>query len=216
MNAKFTRSSILCLLSLLACAMLLTSCARPKQGAALPPVSIGVAEFSQPMTTADLLAGFMPEDTPRIDSKLFPQLDDALSDVLREETSRSYKGVSFYQKCREARAPGQTSRQAAMRHWTAVGQCMGVDYLIIPHVVELRERDGGEAGVITPAKIVMDLFLLDVKNGSILRSHYDETQAPLAANLLDTDKFIARGGKWVTAIDLAREGMQKGVKELGL
>jgi hypothetical protein len=33
---------------------------------------------------------------------------------------------------------------------------------------------------------------------------------------LDIDKFVERSGKWLTARDLAAEGMRRGVKELGL
>ena len=81
----------------------------------------------------------------------------------------------------------------------------------------MPERDGGEAGVVKPAAIVMDMFLINVQSGTLLgRSHYDEIQAPLAANLLESGKFFSRGGKWVLATELAKEGMQKAVKELGL
>ncbi|GHV55345.1 hypothetical protein FACS1894206_09640 [Deltaproteobacteria bacterium] len=58
---------------------------------------------------------------------------------------------------------------------------------------------------------------MDIKNATLTsRSHFDETQAALADNLLDAGKFFARGGKWITATELAREGMVKAVKDLGL
>jgi hypothetical protein len=92
-----------------------------------------------------------------------------------------------------------------------------VDILVVPQMLEYRERDGGAIGAAEPAHIVMDIFVLDVRNEILIsRSRFDETQSPLTSNLLEADKFFKRGGKWVTARDLAEEGMDKAIKELGL
>lgn len=199
-------------------ALCLSGCATPRQGPELPPMAIGVAEFTQPQSTAEMLAGYMADDAPRIAAKHMAQLNAAMSEVLRKETKRSYAAPVSYLECRDANAPGQgRGRIAALRHWVAVGTCMKVDFLLVPQVYELHEREGGEAGVTSPAGIVMDIFLIDVKNSVLTsRSHFDETQAALTDNLLDTGKFFSRGGKWVTAAELAREGIEKAVKDIGL
>ncbi|MDL2280102.1 hypothetical protein LJC15_05540 [Desulfovibrio sp. OttesenSCG-928-G11] len=94
---------------------------------------------------------------------------------------------------------------------------MGVDLLIVPQIYEYRERDGGSFGVVTPARVVMDIFVLDARNESLIsRSRFDETQSDLTSNLLEAGKFFKRKGQWITARDLAREGMVKAVKDLGL
>ena len=195
----------------------LLSCAKPQQGPPLPPVKIGVAGFTQPQSTNDLLAGFLPQDTPAVDSKVLPHLDELFADVLRTKTKRSFTGVSAYQRCRDIRVPGQTARGTALAHWVAVGKCMEVDFLLVPHIVDFRERDGGQMGVVSPASVTMDVFLVDVQGAQLVsRSRYQETQAALTDNLLDTRRFLARGGRWVTASALAQEGMEKAVKDLGL
>jgi hypothetical protein len=207
--------SALVLLALL-CAGLV-SCADPKQGPPLPPAKVGVAGFSQPQSTHDLLAGFLPEDTPLVDSKALPHLDELFSDVLREKTDRAYVAGQSYQLCKNAGLNAAGQRGPALTRWVAVGKCMKADFLLVPHVVEFREREGGDMGVVTPAKVLMDVFLIDVNGAQLIsRSHYDETQAALTSNLLDAGKFFSRGGKWVTASALAREGLEKAVKELGL
>lgn len=218
MNALIPRLRLVLLASLSLGLLGLWACAKPQQGPPLPEVSIGVAGFSQPHSTADMLAGYMAENTPRVSSKEVIQLTETLIDVLRTETKRSYASAETYLECREAKAPGQKSgRVAALKHWLAVGNCMNVDFIIVPQIMELHEREGGEAGVTRPAGVVMDIFLVDVKNGVLTsRSHFDETQHALTDNLLETGKFFSRGGKWVTAIELAREGMMKAVKDLGL
>ncbi|MDL2209581.1 hypothetical protein LJC26_02115 [Desulfovibrio sp. OttesenSCG-928-O18] len=203
---------------LLALVVGLSACATPRQGPALPQVTIGVAEFTQPQSTMDMLAGYMAENTPRVPMKTLSQLDEAFAEVRGKETNRSYAASKTYLECRDAKAPGQTSgRIAALKHWVAVGTCMKVDFLLVPQVMELREREGGEAGVTRPASVIMDIFLIDVKNSVLTsRSHYDETQTALSENLLETGKFFSRGAKWVTAVELAKEGMVKAIKDLGL
>lgn len=215
MNTFSRRAFSLLLVSLV---LGFTGCASPRQGPELPQVSIGVAAFSQPQSVQEMLAGFMPENTPRVSSKQLTELDAGLDAVLRKETKRTYTGGTAFLECQDAKAPGQTSgRIAALRHWVAVGECMKVDFILVPQVLALQEREGGEAGVIRPAGVILDFFLIDVKNAVLTsRSHFDEIQAALASNLLDTGKFISRGGKWITAGELAKEGMSKAVKDMGL
>lgn len=212
------RRHIPTLAGLVAC-LLLLSCASPKKAPPLPEVNMGVAWFTQPQETADLLAGFLPENTPRVEEKYLGQLDAALDEVLLTQTKRSYVGPGSFPDCKDVRVPGKTAsnRVAALHYWVAVGKCMGVDFLLVPQIIDLRERDGSEAGVVTPAGVTMDMFLIDVRNGVLVtRSHFDEVQGALADNLLDAGKFVSRGGKWISAVELAQEGMVKAVEDLGL
>jgi hypothetical protein len=95
--------------------------------------------------------------------------------------------------------------------------CLGVDYLLVPQLLYWQERDGSEVAVREPAAVVLDLFLVDVNAGTIAaRYHFDEEQLSLTENMLEADKFVKRKGKWITATELAREGISRGVKELGL
>ena len=206
---------------LLCCSLALpniSACAKPQQGIApLPEVLVGIAGFSQPQNSHELLAGYMAENIPRIDTKIFPQLDDMLMQTLRKNTKRPYTDRQTFQQCKNTKAPGEEKgRIAAIHHWRAVGECMQVDFLLVPQVLYLQEREGSEMGVVNPARILMDIFLIDIRNQNIMRSHYDETQTPLSENLLHAKKFIERGGKWVTSLVLAREGMEKAIRELGL
>jgi hypothetical protein len=204
-------------LACLACLLLaLGGCA--KQKPAFEPsssVSIGIGGFSQPQNTRQLLAGYMPEEVEILDQKIFPLLDQDLEDLLREHTDREYVGSGVaYQCMNKHRAPDYVS---AFSFWLDVGRCMKVDLLLVPQVQGWRERQGGDLGVETPAAVTLDFFLLDVNNQALIaRSRYDEAQAALASNLLNLGKFFSRGGKWVTANELAREGIIKAIKEFGL
>ncbi len=201
--------------ALLVLALFLSACATPTQ----PPMPLGdlkiaVAHYTQPQTPADMLAGYQPEDVARVEEKVLAQLDEDLADVLHTSSSHDFISSDRSRHC--ARIT-KKAHQPALSAWAAVGRCMGADLLVVPQVLEWRERDGGEVGVVAPAKVVMDTFVIDANNEQLIsRSRYDETQSALTDNLLETGKFLKRGGKWVTARALAHEGMEKAVKELGL
>jgi hypothetical protein len=209
------RTTIFFRFGLLALGMLaLSACATPKQ----PPMPMGdlkiaVARYTQPRHAGELLAGYLPETVTLIEPKVLSVLDEEFSEVLRAESKNRFIGGDRAGAC----AQTAKTRQAAVRMWAAVGRCMGTDILVVPQILEWRERAGGEMGVALPARVVMDTFVIDVNNEELIsRSRYDETQSALADNLLETGKFFKRGGKWVTARALAREGMEKAVKDLGL
>ncbi len=213
------RPHFLRIASLLVLALAITACSKPKQ----PPLpignlAIGVAQVTQPSTAGEMLAGYMPEDIKRIPEKALRDMDSAYSEILFKESKHKYVSSDVAQQCyRTVAKTADVAHQSALRTWSAVGRCMKVDLLVVPHVLHWQERDGGGAGVVAPASVIMDTFILDVNNETLVsRSHYDETQTPLASNLLNAGKFFKRGARWVTAQELVKEGVQKAVKELGL
>ena len=98
--------------------------------------------------------------------------------------------------------------------WT---MCAGADYVLVPLALYWRDRDGSAAGATKPASVDLSLYLIDVRTGGVVKHfHFEETQKALADNLLEAGKFVARHGRWLTAQELAYEGLAKGVRELGL
>ena len=217
--ATLRRLVLLFSLALSVC-FLYSGCVKPKQ----PPMPVGslklgVAYFTQPGEPSEMLAGYVVEDAPRVDEKSLNDLDGLLASVLSSESSNSFRSKESALHCAKTvgAREGRSNNQAALRTWSATGRCMGVDLLVVPQVLEYREREGGEFGVVVPAKVVMDIFVIDVRNESLIsRSRFDEAQSALSSNLLEADKFFKRGGKWISARDLAKEGMVKAVKELRL
>ena len=206
-------------LALLAVLALATACGTGSPRLERPTdSSLAVAGFSNPRNTWELLAGYLPERSAPVDERVINELDLVLGEALREE------GLAFVSEptvgqCQDvvSREPGERPRMAALRHWLKVGGCVPTDYLLVPQILYWQERAGGKWGTDAPASVVMDFFLLDVRNEAILgRYKFEETQQPLSANLLDVDKFVSRGGKWVSAQELAREGIEEAIKELGL
>ena len=162
----------------------------------LPDLKVGVVGVEQPKGTTDLLAGFIPEDR-----------------VLKTTTHRSYVFIP------KAGGADPRERNGALAHWAKIGKDMGVDLLIVPQILDWRERAGSSAGVTTSAAVYMDFYLIDVREpgGALVsRSHFKEKQVGLSDNLMNFDTFLKRGAKWLTAQELAMEGMQKMIKEFGL
>lgn len=77
-------------------------------------------------------------------------------------------------------------------------------------IYRFQERQGGNFSVIRPASVGFHMHLYD---GDTLVGvfAFDETQQPLSENVLRIFTFFKRGAKWITAGELAREGVHKGV-----
>jgi hypothetical protein len=98
-----------------------------------------------------------------------------------------------------------------------VGQTLGANLMILGTVWRYRERVGGPAGSMHPASVAFDLYLVDVRTGELLwMGNFDETQRSLSENILDAGVFFRRGGRWLSANELARFGIREILKELPL
>jgi hypothetical protein len=178
--------------------------------------SFAVAPFSNPATDADLMAGYLPS-TRNVPESAIAHLDALLEQDL-VGSKQSFVPAKMAAGCTRSASRGDESgRLATMRYWQNVGKCAGVDYVVVPMIINWRERVGSEIGATITASVNMTLDLIDVRTGGIVKHyHFDETQQSLSANLLDAHKFVARNGRWLTALELANEGLRQGILELGL
>ncbi|MBU1001225.1 MAG: hypothetical protein KKE73_01750 [Proteobacteria bacterium] len=214
---EFRRFAVVALVAV--CALfVLASCQRPTTVVEGPQGSLAVAGFFQPQSSRELMAGYLPEDPLPVPNKILGELDAALSAALASGDAQTWIRPPRVDHCRAQlleRSEGKPG--AAFKHWLEVAKCVEVDWLLVPQVTYWRERDGSDISVRDAASVTMDLFLISVADESIVRRfHFEETQLSLTENILDAGKFVRRGGKWITALELAREGLKRGVKEFGL
>ena len=185
----------------------------------LPPLSIGVVNFSQPTSDLELMAGYLPDNQGMIDPHTLMRLDADFRAAL-DKTGRSYKYLGAVSPHGEQKfsLSERFGSSNALHYWIGVGKKADVDFLIVPMVVDWHEREGSGAGVTVSASVITDIFLIDARGqGNLLqRSYYREKQVGLANNLLNFATFVKRGGKWVTAETLAKEAMDKAIQEFGL
>lgn len=179
--------------------------------------AIAVAPFMQPRDPSQLIVGNIPPDQGEIPPGDLDALDQALREVLGTRTSRAYSYLEpnvLAEVFKQVRSTGQPQ---AMQAWLAYGKSHHLDYLLVPQIIDWHERAGSEAGVTESAHVRAEFFLINVP-ASILagRSVYEVKQVGLAENLLTVTEFFKRRGRWVTATQLATEGMENAVQELGL
>ncbi len=107
-------------------------------------------------------------------------------------------------------AGGPVSAEA----WKKAGKELGADGILIGYVFRLRERKGRSYSVAKPASVAFDLHLVRVSDGALVwRGSFDRTQSSLMENLGRLSSFYKWGIKWLTAKELATEGVDEILKE---
>lgn len=94
-----------------------------------------------------------------------------------------------------------------------VGRELGVDGVVIGKVYRYIDRDGSNYSVKSSASVAYDVFLIRVEDGRLSWSgQFDESQKSLTENLFDIKTFFRRKGRWVTAEQMATQGLEDLVK----
>ena len=81
-------------------------------------------------------------------------------------------------------------------------------------IYRFQEREGGNFSVVRPASVGFHVHLYEGDKLSDVFV-FDETQQPLSDNIFRFFTFLRRGAKWITAGELAREGIHKAIDALG-
>ena len=207
--------------SLLMCVLLLLpACQKRPAGAAdvstaIPyDMKVGVVPFSQPTTVSELITGFIPEKQGRIPADALSNLDGMLRSTL-STTKRLYTWIPYSKK--STTDMHDSVSPMGLGHWLNVARQYKIDLMLVPMIMDWHQRQGSSAGVTESAHVRAEFFLLDVRNGRVLRrSIYEEKQVGLADDMTKMGSFFRRKGSCVEAEVLAQEAMDKAVKELGL
>lgn len=77
-------------------------------------------------------------------------------------------------------------------------------------IYRFRERQGGNFAVEEPAGVGFHMHLME-GNGLKNLFIFDKDQRPLSTDPLGIERFVQRGGKWVTVEELAGEGIKEGI-----
>lgn len=107
--------------------------------------------------------------------------------------------------------PGLSYLNLAMQ----VGKNLNSDSVLIGNISTFREREGGELGITAPASVAFGVQLINPNTGEKLwEAYYAETQETLLQDVTKIGRFFKRKGKWVTANQLAKEGVIEVVDDL--
>ena len=91
-----------------------------------------------------------------------------------------------------------------------VGAELKADAIAVGYVYRFTERVGYDFSAEHPASVAFEIHLLNVKDGStIWRGVFDKTQKSLMENVFQASSFFKGGGKWLTASQLAKQGIDE-------
>ncbi|GAB7080138.1 hypothetical protein [Megalodesulfovibrio paquesii] len=174
--------------------------------------AVAVAPFTQVFFEKEILFGDIPPGSETAPQAALQQLNFELQSSMHVlAPSEQVAG------CMSAVPVPAAQHARALDRWVQIGSCAGVSHLLVPQVAYWVERRGGPMGSDRPAGVVLDFFVVDVREHSIVGHYrYAESQVPLSANLLTVGKFFSRNGQFVLATDLGREGIKQAVARMGL
>jgi len=90
------------------------------------------------------------------------------------------------------------------------GAELKADVIVVGYVYRYTERVGYDFSAEHPASVAFEIHLLNVKDGStIWRGVFDKTQKSLMENVFQASSFFKGGGKWLTASQLAKQGIDE-------
>lgn len=116
------------------------------------------------------------------------------------------------------RALGAGGRAREGEPWEEVkgiGIRLGVDAVLVGALLSYVEREGGSFGARRPARVGFLLRLRRIPDGKELwRAEFEEAQKPLLEDITGLGRFIARGGRYQTADELAAAGARAAAESL--
>ena len=122
------------------------------------------------------------------------------------EGSAAYEGI-----------PKDESKDTPLDIARALGKTLDADFMALGTVWRFRERVGGTGAVDRPAAVAFAVFLIDVKTGKTQwKANFSETQKSLSENILEAKDFFKKGGRWLSASELAKYGVREVFKRFPL
>lgn len=131
---------------------------------------------------------------------------------LRGMEESGYTIVPFDDETKESLSPQGTLPIDVVK---SVGEKTGAGAVLTGVVSRYEEREGGPLGIRKPASIGFEVNLVRVTDGALLWSgRYAETQKSLVEDLGMFYTFLERKGRWLTAEELARDGVERVLKTM--
>ncbi|MDO5537908.1 MAG: hypothetical protein Q4F72_10325 [Desulfovibrionaceae bacterium] len=218
------RLRVIALLTIVCLALCLGCQRQPKTTAEVPRVfsprySIAVMPFSQPTESCDLIMGQLPENQGCIPAEQLMLLDSDLRTLLlSKKNGRDFSFETALPAFLATSTSFHTSAQPqALPHWAKLARKTGKDFILVPQVLDWRDREGSKAGVTSAAGVKLEFFLIRTETGTVSKhAIFEENQVGLTTNLLTVGDFVKRKGAWISGRELATEGMQRMLGEMGL
>jgi len=170
------------------------------QSLGTPDGQTGVAVC--PLCDVPVSVGPVTRGAEEIVQEIFIQ---KLKSVQKVEIIPVEKTASVYK-----RIASESFKEPLRRTLQKVGRELKADYIAAGYVYRFSERVGYEFSSERPASVAYEIHLLDSQSGNIIwRGFFDKTQKSLMEDVLQISSFVKGGGKWLTARQLAEQGMDE-------
>ena len=119
-----------------------------------------------------------------------------------------YQSDPVYRKVKGDNPNAPVTQQLQM-----TGKALEVDAIVIGYVSCFRERVGYAYSAERPASVTFGIYMIQSSDGDLVWGRiYDKTQQSFSENVLQASTFFSRGLKWVTAAELAEDGVDEILK----
>jgi hypothetical protein len=108
------------------------------------------------------------------------------------------------------RIASESLKKSLLKVLKRVGNELGADILAVGYIYRYTERVGYDYSSEHPASVAFEIHLIKTIDGSIIwRGVFDKTQKSLMEDVFQISSFYKGGGKWLTARQLSKQGMDE-------
>lgn len=108
------------------------------------------------------------------------------------------------------RIASESLKKPLLKVLKIVGNELGADILAVGYIYRYTERVGYDYSSEHPASVAFEIHLIKAIDGStIWRGVFDKTQKSLMEDVFQASSFFKGGGKWLTARQLSKQGMDE-------
>jgi hypothetical protein len=160
-----------------------------------------------PLTGKVFMTGATREGADRL-------LTDLLVDALQQQTAlQTVPSRDAYAVMDAVKSAGD-SQQSALKILAKTGRMLKADMVIQGYLYRFEDRVGADYSAESAASVAFDVYLIDCAEQKLVWSGYfDQTQQALSDDLRYIGTFFRRGGRWITAEEMATTAMDDMFKE---
>jgi hypothetical protein len=162
-------------------------------------------EVISPIHGAGYYGGKIDKGAKEIVGELFTE---KLKEFKDTEVMPPEKVSAFYE-----RINAESLKKPVIDVLKKTGAELGVDVLAVGYVFRYMERIGYDYSAEKPASVGFEISFINVKNGEVIwRGVFDKTQKSLMEDVFQISSFYKGGGKWLTARQLTKQGLDEVLK----
>ena len=160
-----------------------------------------------PLTGKVFMTGPVSEGADRF-------LTDLLVDALQQQTAlQTIPSREAYAVMDALKSAGDSQR-SPLKMLAQTGRMLNADMVIQGYLYRFKDRVGADYSAESAASVAFDVYLIDcVEQKLVWSGYFDQTQQALTDDLRLIGAFFQRGGRWVTAEEMATTAMDDMFKE---